>query len=473
MKKHFSIALLILLCCTPSLFPQDNSASKPVPLTFEKALEQMITSNESLKAAKSEEEQRKLEKYAATGLYFPQVGAAANMTKLSEPVVMDLNDIRTAIQAVANYGTPYEKAAASQLPDFKKTIVEDKFAKVDATLKGPIFTGGKITAANKAASARIDESASRISDTIDRLITELSSRYFGLRLAIKVVDVRQMVLDGMKKHLDDSRALQTNGMIANVERLHAEVAYADAERELKKSERDRDLASTALNNTLSGSIPVDPATPMFIFTEIEPLDFFKRSALENNPLLKQIRANRDLAHAAYLKELSTFSPNIYYFGSYQMYGWHTPSSEILPKWMVGVGATATLFEGFTGYNSVRAARAQEEKVAALESKARKDILTLVEKNYQELMKALEQYHSIEASSRFAEEYLRVRDKAYSEGIGTSTEVVDARLALAKVKIDRLKAVYDFDVALASLFETGGISDHYIGFLHRKDVEVEF
>jgi outer membrane protein TolC len=471
MKQVLYITFISITSIYSVLFSQDNSNSKPMPLTFEAALEQVMLSNESIKAAKSEDEQRKLEKSAAFGLFFPQIGATANVTKLSDPVVMDLNDIRTAIQAVANYGTAYEKAASSALPDFKKTIVEDKFAKVDATVKGPIFTGGKILAANKAAQARIDESSSKFVDTRNRLITELSTRYFGLRLSIKVVDVRRMVLDGMQKHLDDSRALQKNGMIPNVERLHAEVAFAEAEREFKKSERDRDMAATALNNTLSGSFPVDPSTPMFIFPEVESIEYFKRLAAENNPLLKQIRANRDLAHAAYLKELSTFSPNIYYFGNYQLYGWHT--SEELPKWMVGIGASATLFEGFTGYNTVRAAAAQEEKVAALESKARKDILTLVEKNYQELMKSLEQFHSIEASSRFAEEYLRVREKAYTEGVGTSSEVVDARLALAKVKIDRLKSVYDFDTALASLLETGGISSQYTGFLHRKDVEVEF
>jgi outer membrane protein TolC len=145
----------------------------------------------------------------------------------------------------------------------------------------------------------------------------------------------------------------------------------------------------------------------------------------------------------------------------------------MPKWTVGIGATANLFEGFTGYNSVRAARAREKRVEELEKKARADILTLVERNYQQLMKSLEQYHSIEASYRFAEEYLRVRDKAYAEGVGTSTDVTDARLNLAGVRIERLKSVYDFDVALAALLESGGVSGRYTEYLHRKDVEVEF
>jgi outer membrane protein TolC len=261
-------------------------------------------------------------------------------------------------------------------------------------------------------------------------------------------------------------------MIPRVELLHAEVAFAEASRELKKAERDCDLAMTALQNTLSSGAPVNPSTPMFIFSEIEPVEHFRQLAVSGNPLLKQIAANRELAHAAYLKEISAYSPNIFYFGSYQLYGWQTPD-EYMPKWTVGIGATANLFEGFTGYNSVRAARAREKQVEELENKARADILTLVERNYQQLMKSLEQYHSIEASYRFAEEYLRVRDKAYTEGVGTSTDVTDARLNLAGVRIERLKSVYDFDVALAALLESGGVSGRYTEYLNRKDVEVKF
>ncbi|HEY1405065.1 MAG TPA: TolC family protein, partial [Spirochaetota bacterium] len=242
------------------------------------------------------------------------------------------------------------------------------------------------------------------------------------------------------------------------------------DREYKKSTRNSELAMTVLNNTLGGNDPVNPTSPLFVLKEVKPLEYYQHLADDNNPLLKQIAANRDLAHQSLLKEVATYSPDIFIFGSRQLYEWHSP--DYLPKWMVGFGATWNIFEGFEGTNKVRAARSQEERVASLESKAKKDIHTLVEKNYQELMLALEQYHSIQASYKFAEEYLRVREKAFVEGSATSLDVVDAQLAFAKVRIDKLKAAYDFDVALASLLEASGQSSQYDHYMDTRE-EVEF
>jgi outer membrane protein TolC len=239
---------------------------------------------------------------------------------------------------------------------------------------------------------------------------------------------------------------------------------------MKKAERIVTLARTVLNNCIGYSEDVNPVTPLFVVKEIQPLAYFQKSAIDNNPLLFQIAANRELAHQGYLKEIASFSPEIFAFGTKEIYGYKVP--EYVPNWVVGIGATCTIFEGFAGSEKVKAARAQEERVAVLESKARKDILMLVEKNYQELMQALEQYEALITAYEFTQEYLRVREKAFAEGSATSLDVVDAELAFAKVKIDKLKAAYDFDVALASLLETSGISAQFEQYMKGTE-EVEF
>jgi outer membrane protein TolC len=88
------------------------------------------------------------------------------------------------------------------------------------------------------------------------------------------------------------------------------------------------------------------------------------------------------------------------------------------------------------------------------------------------MKALEQYEALETSGKFAEEYLRIRKSAFAEGYATSLDVVDAELALSKVKTERLVALYEFDVALAELLEASGGSERFEEFRTRSDVEVQ-
>ena len=460
-----------------------DTEERAVPaLTFDDALSRVMSANESITAARFEYNKREHDKSAAFGMYFPKIEVKANAVKMDQPVVMDLNDIRTAIlkvQQATLQGAGVNPAiinavsqqTASGLPSFEKTLIDSEYATADLAASWPIFTGGKIVIANKAASARIEESRYKITDIQNRLVTELAERYFGLRLSERVVEVRKLALDGMNEHLVQAKSLETNGMIARVERLHAEVAFADADREYKKSVRDCDLARTALSNSLSEHTIADPTTPLFVFNEIKPLDYYQQLSIEKNPLLQQISINKQLAHLAYTKELAEYSPTIFLFGTYTLYDYHAP--ELLPKWIAGAGASCTIFEGFSGYEKAKAAKDQESQVETLFFKARKDILTLVEKNYQELMLALEQYHSIDASYRFAEEYLRVREKAFTEGSATSLDVVDAQLAFSKVKIDRLKSVYDFDIALAALLEVSGESQSYASYIHSSNKEAEF
>jgi len=109
----------------------------------------------------------------------------------------------------------------------------------------------------------------------------------------------------------------------------------------------------------------------------------------------------------------------------------------------------------------------------LEQRANRDIETLVEKRYHELMKALEQHEALESALVSTREYLRVRTRSFEEGFATSVDVVDAQLALSRVKIESLVAVYDFDVALAELLEASGESEKFETYRARADLEVSF
>ncbi|GAO28125.1 hypothetical protein [Geofilum rubicundum] len=49
-------------------------------------------------------------------------------------------------------------------------------------------------------------------------------------------------------------------------------------------------------------------------------------------------------------------------------------------------------------------------------------------------------------------------------MATSTEVTDASLAVAKVRIEKLQAMYAYDVALARLLELAGMPEMFEDFL---------
>jgi outer membrane protein TolC len=442
-------------------------------LSFDQALQQLHSVNETLLAARAEEGQRESERSAARGLYFPRIDTSARFSRIDDPIAISIPQLGT-------------------IP-----VQDDQFWRVNVSFKWPVFTGGRILAANRVAQAYREESQEKRRRVESGLISELARRYYGVRLAEKVTEVRREVLTGMEHHLNDARKMEEQGVIARSEELHAVVTRAEADREYKRAVRNAALARTALNDILSSKEDVTPTSPLFLVRDIGPMEAFREQGLSGNPALKQLAAQREVAHQGYNKELGTFAPEVFLFGVDEIY--RKDLTVLDPHWTVGVGVTFNLFEGLSGLHRVAAARKQEMRLEhmqlrmmifqsanclhygwtsqsflpeARQQAGRLSVGTLVESRYQEVMKALEQYEAIESAGKFAEEYLRIRKSAFAEGYATSLDVVDAHLALSKVKTERLVALYEFDVALAELLESSGHSERFEDYRTRSDVEVQ-
>jgi len=192
--------------------------------------------------------------------------------------------------------------------------------------------------------------------------------------------------------------------------------------------------------------------------ELPPLEELKRDALVANPSLARLAAAGSLASAGLAAENARWYPDIAAFGFREL---HERGLTLLdPTWAAGLTARWTLFDGFGREKSIVAARERSARVEALSSRARRDVETLVEKRYREARKALEQVEAFGAALELGRENVRVRTRAFEEGVATSLDVVDARLSLARVELGRLVAARDFDVALAELLEAAGQSEQY-------------
>ena len=76
---------------------------------------------------------------------------------------------------------------------------------------------------------------------------------------------------------------------------------------------------------------------------------------------------------------------------------------------------------------------------------------------------IEQLEELNTANEFADEYYNVREKAFREGMSTSSEVSDADLLLAKVRIERLQAIYQCDLALSKLLYYTGTPDKFLEY----------
>ena len=189
-------------------------------LSYADALALLQERNEALQAARAEVRQRQEEVGAARGLAWPKLEASAQYTRIDEPIVIDLDPIRQVILSL------HPNVPAAMLPPFSVTAQDDTFWKADVRASWPVYTGGKITAAQEAARAELRSAEAGERATGETLASELARRYFALRLASRARTLRAEVVAAIGQHLRHARRLEEEGMIARAERLHAEVALA-------------------------------------------------------------------------------------------------------------------------------------------------------------------------------------------------------------------------------------------------------
>ena len=447
-------------------------------LSLEEALEMSLSDNPAIRAAEFNRRAAQQERRAAIGLRMPQIGITGSYAYLGKDIEIDLNNMKAPVQNLAGQILQSGMIPSDYIPSISQMLsgamaaswalpLQDRslgFVGGDVTV--PLWMGGKINAANRA--ARINEQTARSQGIQQRnaLVSELVERYYGLALARQVVVVRQQVVDGVRKHLEDAAALEAQGMISRSEKLYVEFKMSEAERDLQNAQSQVETIAAALNSTIGQTDDYQPVTAMFILERIEPLDHFRTLAAERNPLLDQVDQKRRLAYEGVRAQRSSFLPQVVAMGGMSFYDYQV--SKVLPRWAVGVGVNFKLFDGLNREYKYSAAKQTVRRVEALQDKAGNDISVLVEKLYNQMENYRTQMASIEASLAFAEEYLKTKNAAFLEGMSSSTDLIDAELNLAKVKTERIEAAYRYDVSLAQLLEAAGISDEFTAYMRRQD-----
>ena len=447
-------------------------------LSLEEALEMTLSDNPAIRAAEFNRRAAQQERRAAIGLRMPQIGITGSYAYLGKDIEIDLNNMQTPVQNLAGQILQSGMIPSDYIPSISQMLsgamaaswalpLQDRslgFVGGDVTVT--LWMGGKINAANRA--ARINEQTARSQGIQQRnaLVSELVERYYGLALARQVVVVRQQVVDGVRKHLEDAAALEAQGMISRSEKLYVEFKMSEAERDLQNAQSQVETIAAALNSTIGQTDDYQPVTAMFILERIEPLDHFRTLAAERNPLLDQVDQKRRLAYEGVRAQRSSFLPQVVAMGGMSFYDYQV--SKVLPRWAVGVGVNFKLFDGLNREYKYSAAKQTVRRVEALQDKAGNDISVLVEKLYNQMENYRTQMASIEASLAFAEEYLKTKNAAFLEGMSSSTDLIDAELNLAKVKTERIEAAYRYDVSLAQLLEAAGISDEFTAYMRRQD-----
>lgn len=443
-------------------------------LSYNQALDKMYGGNQKLKGIQKQKEASTFEEKTYKGLRLPQLSLNASYLHLSDPLSLNLNSARDRVggNLAGLAGSPmFSPLVGRFLPlfqqDWSYEFQKADIVRVTADLKWVVFAGGKIKQAQKIGVLKTEIAQEEALKTEYALISELAERYFQTQLAQSAIKVREQALQSAKNHFENAQKLAKNGMVAQIETMQAEKAVTDAQRELLASQKDWELAQTALLGLMGEEAETfsELSTALFEVNLLQPLSFYQAKAKENYPTLVQARLKKEMAERNVKVQQSAYLPDVALIGKKYLYKSNLPITEP-DNWYAGVGLQWNIFNGLQDKNRIAQAKATQESAELLTAQAERDIQTLVKKYYTEIEKQKEQLQSLEKSIHFAEELVRVRQKSFAEGFSTSTDVADAQLYLASIQIKRYQALFEMDKALAHLLEISGLSKEFVNYIQQ-------
>ncbi|EGQ9984508.1 TolC family protein [Vibrio cholerae] len=439
--KYLSLAI-----CSILFMPIAHAA----PLSFQEAWDLLQQQNNSLAAQRANVERYAHLKDATQNLNLPSVSVGANFTRLDQDVTLSGKQIFDSTGQALPALPPTLAQLVAGIGSIQSTITERDIFTSSIRAIWPIFTGGRITAAQDAAAGKEDEAQSQLAMEIQARYEDLAKYYFSVVLAKEVLATRIAVEEGLTQHRDNALKLEQQGQIAHVERLQADASLDKAKVERKKAQKTLDIAQSALTQILGATETVEPSGMLFINTSLPPMHAFIEQTLNTYPGLSLLDAKEKQASSLIKAEQGKYYPEVYLYGDYSLHEDDSLASQMKPDWLVGVGVNIPLIENTGRSEQVKAANSAVNQVRYLKAQATQDLSVLVEKTYLEAEQALEEVTGLNSSLNLAQENLRLRQKAFSQGLSTSVDVVDAELYLASIRTQQSLASFNYLISLNKL-----------------------
>jgi outer membrane protein TolC len=321
-------------------------------------------------------------------------------------------------------------------------------------LQWPIYTAGRADALERAARAEVNAAGADLDAARADLKLEITRAYWALVTARETEQVVARSLESLDAHVRDLRVRLDQGLIPPNDVLSAEAqrsrervmsieatnARAVAEADLRRLIGvDRGHALTLAPVSLAGGPPAQVSGAETAATRPE------RKALD-----ERLTAARERVSAV----AAAGKPQLFVAGGYD---YARPNPRIFPRvdrwedsWDASLNVSWTLWDGGRRRAEQAEAAAAASAIEARITEFDRQVDFEVEARRLELESARAAITAADDGVRSAVEARRVVAERYSAGVVTSTDVLDAEIAVLQAELDRTRASANARLAEARL-----------------------
>lgn len=326
-------------------------------------------------------------------------------------------------------------------------------------LTQPIYSGGQLQAAVKAAAYGRSAAEQARAAVEGQVLTEAAGAYFRALQAKAAVGVAESSFNSLNSNYDAAQKLFAAGVVTNSDVLRAEVALTGAKDQLIAANNNSATALAALKAAIG---LLQEATIELAAEEPAPLADPTQLPAETRGEVAAAQFGVKAADAQLSGARGASRPSLGLFADYQ----NQPTGAEFPRLsdtaMVGLQLQFNLFDGGQTKAEVAAAKAAADRAASDLDEIKQQTEFQLQASRLALASARERVSALATQVKSAEESYRVVSIGYQEGVNVLTDVLSVESMLTQARISRLNADYDLKIAelnlLLALGQTKALTD---------------
>jgi outer membrane protein TolC len=326
-------------------------------------------------------------------------------------------------------------------------------------LQWPIYTGGRTTALERASRAESNALAEDLDAARADLRLEVTRAFWAAVTSRETERVLDRAVQRMDAHLGDLRARLTQGLIPPNEVTSAEAQRSRQQLLAIEARNTRLVADADIRRLIGGSGPLTPQAELTAVGQQKAAVPEKKVGVPERAELRGLEERLGAARAREEAARSAAKPQV---AAVAGFDYARPNPRIFPRagrwedsWDVGFNVSWALWDGGRRKADQAEASAATRAVEARVTELERQIAFELQQRELELDSSRAAITAAEDGVRSALETQRVLRERYRAGVATSTEVLDAEIALLQAELERTRALANERLAVARLDRAAG------------------
>ncbi|MBQ4128042.1 MAG: TolC family protein [Alistipes sp.] len=443
LKNLFFTLLAMVSVATVSATTQENgaatTASEPLVLTLEQALQIALSESPTVKIADKTIEAKKYAKKGTYSSLWPDISASGTYQRYIKKQTFHIMGQTMEVGTTNNMSAGVNAAMPLVNAQLWKSL---KLSAMDVEL-----------AVEQARSSRVD------------MVEQVSKAFYQVLLAKDSYNVYKRVYDNAVENHKIVEKRYSVGAVSEYDFIRSKVSVSNAEPNVFNAENSIIVALWQLKALLGLDMnkEIDCAGSLADFEPVMTSHIAHEMDLSNNSTMRQLDIQERMLDKSIELKRSANLPSLALSIGYNFVAMDETMKLFHYRWnpysVAALSLNIPIFSGFKRRSDVKQAKIDLENLQLQREDVERQLYTAMKQYESSMLTNLKQYHASSENISQAKRGYDIAVKRYEVGGGTLVDVDNSQLAYTQAELSRSTAIYNYLVNQVSLEKIKGTTEN--------------